>query len=323
MRRSFLVFLLGLGSLLTADSLFYTEIQGVVGYSSPDQRTIYRSGQMDDAMQLNSLGFDYLQKFSGGRGDIGSAALQARLAYRADQKKTEAQIYNAYWKSKTSLGDVWFGHNRVAFGLAAYWDTHADLLQPLPMHGFGYDRDWGIGWSKDTLDGGYQAALTSGSGLPLRTDGNWLATGRIARGALGYDNYSVGLSLLTGQTPEIMGYTVMDTRLKKLALINLDAAYNYDNLEHKAEIALGRREQDDTLAVFYRCGLNLGEENRLKLEGQYVYTSVYTHARTTDNTWLGIGALYRLTAELTSRLMYEWQRALDEYKIVAQLYAYF
>ncbi|MDR1998302.1 MAG: hypothetical protein LBQ83_08280, partial [Candidatus Margulisbacteria bacterium] len=202
-----------------ADSLFYTEIQGILGYAAMDDKVVYRSGHAADAMQLNSLGFDYLQKFSGQAGDTGTAALQARLAYSADREKAELQLYNAYFKNQAS--GLWIGHNRIAFGLASYWDTHGDLLQPLPMYGFGFDRDWGLGLSKDTLDGGLQFSLTSGTGLNLRTEGNWLTAIRLARGVLNYDNYSVGLALLSGQVPDSRGYTILDRRLKTLSLIGV------------------------------------------------------------------------------------------------------
>ncbi|MDR2431643.1 MAG: hypothetical protein LBD99_05265, partial [Candidatus Margulisbacteria bacterium] len=180
--------------LFAADSLFYTEIQGLAGYSSAENKAVYRSSHPEDAMQLNSLGFDYLQKFSGARGDTGAAALQFRAAYNADKAALEGQVHNAYWKNKTPYGDIWLGHNRIAFGLASYWDTHGELLQPLPMYGFGLDRDWGIGWNKDTAGGGWQAGLTAGSGMPLRADGNWLATARAYTGVLNYDNHALGVS---------------------------------------------------------------------------------------------------------------------------------
>ncbi|MDR1453741.1 MAG: hypothetical protein LBJ25_07210 [Candidatus Margulisbacteria bacterium] len=318
MRKIGLLFMI-LGSLAAADaSLFYTEIQGVAGYSAAGNKVVYRSGRADDTMQLNSIGFDYLQKFSGAYSDTGAAALQIRAAYNADKAAAELQIYNAYWKSKTPYGDVWLGHNRAAFGLASYWDTHGDLLQPLPMHGFGFDRDWGAGWNIDTVDGGWQAGLTSGSGMPLRADGNWLFTGRMSRGTLSYDNYTIGLSILAGRTMDSMGDRP-DLELEKIELAALDAAYNIDNLEHKLELDNGSRAGWPALAGFYRLGVNLLAENRLKLEGQYVYTKI----NLVENYWLGAGAAYRFTPELTGRLLYELETKINEYKVAAQAYAYF
>ncbi|GBR72741.1 hypothetical protein NO1_0237 [Candidatus Termititenax aidoneus] len=317
MRAVWLLFIILSGLAAAASSLFYTEIQGVAGYSSSEDKAVYRSGHAHDAMQLNSVGFDYLQKFSGAQGDTGAAALQARAAYNADEAAAKLQIYNAYWKNKTPYGDIWLGHNRAAFGLASYWDTHGDLLQPLPMYGFGLDRDWGVGWSRDTAGGGWQAGLTTGSGMPLRADGNWLFTGRMSRGVLNYDNYTIGLSVLAGQTADTMDG--MDLKLEKIQSAALDAAYNIDNLEHKLELNSGSRADRPALAGFYRLGINLLEENRLKLEGQYVYTKL----NLTESYFLGAGAAYRFTPELTGRLMYELETAVNEYKIAAQAYNYF
>ena len=318
MRNIWLTLLILAGLAFADADLFYTEIQGVAGYSSAADRAVYRSGRADDAMQLNSIGFDYLRKFSGTYGDTGTAALQVRAAYNADKAAAELQIYNAYWKNKTPHGDVWLGHNRTAFGLASYWDTHGDLLQPLPMYGFGLDRDWGVGWNKDTLGGGWQAGLTTGSGLPLRADGNWLFTGRVSRGILSYDNYTIGLSVLAGQTADSMGH-MPAVELEKIQLAALDAAYNIDNLEHKLELNSGSRADQPALAGFYRLGVNLLDENRLKLEGQYVYTKI----NLTENYWLGAGAAYRFTPELTGRLLYELETKINEYQAAAQIYSYF
>jgi hypothetical protein len=317
-RKIWLALIIFSGLASAADSLFYAEIQGVAVYSSKENKAVYRSGQPDDVMQLNSIGFDYLQKFSGARGDTGAAALQVRAAYNADKGVLAGQVYNAYWKNKTPYGDVWFGHNRAAFGLASYWDTHGDLLQPLPMYGFGFDRDWGLGWNKDTIGGGWQAGLTTGSGMPLRADGNWLFTGRASRGTLSYDNYSIGLSILAGRITDSMAH-LTDAELEKIQLAALDAAYNIDNLEHKLELNSGARADRPALAGFYRLSVNLLAENRLKLESQYVYTKI----NRAENYWLGAGAAYRFTPELTGRLLYELETKINEYKVAAQAYAYF
>ena len=299
-------------------SLLYFEAQSVVGYST-HYGDVYRSGMPDDAMQLNSIGFDYLKKFSGDSGDIGSAALQARLAYNQDKNEVEPQLYNAYLKGKTPFADIWAGHNRIAFGLASYWDTHGTLLQPLPMYGFGFDRDWGVGLSRDTEHGNMQATLSSGTGMDYRSNGNWIFAPRISDGVLGVDNYTAGLSFMAGRTLDTMGYTVMDGDPKDVALGAVDFAYNHDNIEHKAELDVGSKDGMPAFAALYRIGVNFMEEDRLKLEGQYVYTDreeMRDHA-------LGTGVTYKLTSELAIRIMYEWRREMDEHRVIGQLYYYF
>ena len=189
MMRGALVALLILFSsapALAENSLLYLEAQGIAGYSWPGG-VIYRSDIPDDVMQLNSVGFDYIRKFSGEYGDFATFALQARLAFVPDsgEDKARLQLYNAYFKAKGGFADVWAGHNRIAFGLASWWDTHGELLQPLYIYGFGFDRDWGVGLSRDTASGSFSAAVTLGSGMGIRDYGNAVFTARASQGVLG------------------------------------------------------------------------------------------------------------------------------------------
>ncbi len=103
-------------------------------------RAIFYSQNPDAEMQKPSLGFDYIKRFSGESGDVATFALQARLALtwsirqKVRQKyKLEPQIYNAYLKVKTPGPYVWVGHNRPAFGLSSYFDSHGLLLAD-PRH---------------------------------------------------------------------------------------------------------------------------------------------------------------------------------------------
>jgi len=168
----------GVSAVNAGDSLLYFEAQGIAGYSSMDGAMAYHSGHKHDAMQKNGIGFDYIRKFSNEYGDFGSGALQMRLVWDDADDTPQVQAYNAYIKLKTSPVDVWAGHNRVPFGLAAYWDTHADLLQPLSMYGFGFERDWGAGISRDFADGDFSASVTMGSGMALKANGNLVAAMR-------------------------------------------------------------------------------------------------------------------------------------------------
>lgn len=300
-------------------SLFFGEIQAVAGYASRENRIIYHSAGAMDAMQRNSVGFDFIKKLSSQTKDIASAALQMRIAYDEDKDRPQLQIYNAYLKTKTALADIWAGHNRIAFGLASYWDTHGDLLQPLPMYGFGYDRDWGVGFNKYLKNGDLQLALTSATGMGFETEGNWLITSRISNGVLNYDNYSIAASFMGGKILETMGYKIMDYNPKNIILAGFDGAYNHGNIEHKAEINIGGKNEKTAFAVFYRLSINLMEENALKLEGQ----SVYTKLESEDNFALAGGLTYRLNSYLSARSMYEWRRKTAERRIITQLYYYF
>jgi hypothetical protein len=301
-----------------ANDLLYFEGQGIVGYSSMDNGAIYHSGHRYDAMQKNGVGFDYIKKFSREYGNIGTGALQMRLVWNNADNRPQLQVYNAYLKSKTSPVDVWAGHNRIPFGLASYWDTHADLLQPLSMFGFGFDRDWGAGISKDFANGDFSTAITTGSGMRLETKGSWLMTSRASYGVLARDNYSVGASFMGGEILDTMGYEVIDNNLKNILLGGIDLAYNHGRVEHKAEFNYGQKNDMSTAAAFYRMGFNFLEEYRLKIEGQYTWTK----QEDVSNISLGLGATYKINSDFTARAMCQWEQEMNNNRIIFQLYRY-
>ncbi len=302
-----------------SSSLLFLEAQGIMGYSTMDKGIIYRSGHTHDTMQKNGVGFDYLKKFSGDYGDVGTGALQMRLVWDDDRQKMQLQTYNAYLKAKKDVADVWAGHNRIAYGLSSYWDTHADLLQPLSMQGFGEDRDWGVGLNRDFEKSDFAFALTTGSGMGLRTKGNWLATSRASYGVLSQDNYNIGLSAMVGEKLDTMGYKLMSPEPQNVALGAIDFAYNLGRFEHKFEVDYEQKASSQAYAGFYRLGINFLEENRLKLEGQYAYTQ----EEGKDNQILGAGTTYKLNSDLTTRLMYQKEREMNNETVVLQLYYYF
>ena len=301
-----------------SSSLFYFEAQGITGYSSHENRVQYHSGHKHDTMQKNGIGFDLVRRFSTEYGDFGVGALQMRLVWDNNHNEPQVQFYNAYFRLKTSLADIWIGHNRISFGLASYWDTHAHLLQPLPMSGLGFEHDWGAGISRDFANGDFSAAVTTGSGMGIRTRGNRLATARASFGVLARDNYNIGVSFMGGKKLDTMGYEVMDDTPKNTLLGGVDFAYNHGRVEHRADLVFGQKNEMAATAVFYRLGYNLMEDNRLKLEGQYVWTKL----EGADANALGFGATYRIRYDLTARAMYQWEREMCDNRIVFQLYYY-
>jgi hypothetical protein len=306
-------------TLHAADNLFFIEAQGVIGYSSMDDGIIYRSGHAEDVMQKNSLGVDYIQKFSGETQDVGTLFLQGRVAFDEDKGEVQAQLYNAYFKVKTPITNIWAGHNRIAFGLSSYWDTHGDLLQALPMYGFNFDRDWGIGSTTDTENGDLQIALSTGTGMDLNFKGNWLATSRASLGVLSYDNYNVGLSIMGGKIFDNIGYEIIGDKPKGVIVVGADFAYNHDSFEHKVEVDVGEKNKNFSLSGFYRLSINFLEENRFKLETQYVYVS----QEKMHNNYVAAGMSYRITSDVATRIMYEWQGGeMDSNKVIAQVYYY-
>jgi hypothetical protein len=121
-----------------------------------------------------------------------------------------------------------------------------------------------------------------------------------------------------GKIPDTMGYEIMEMR-KDVLIGGVDIAFNYNNIEQKAEVNYGVKAEKQALGVFYRIGLGLLDENRLKLEAQYAYTD----KEGVENHAPGGGVTFRLTPDLTLRAMYEWNSKPDEHRVVAQLYSYF
>jgi len=307
-------------ALLSAgESLFFLEAQGVAGYSSAAGEPVYHSMSAAEPMQRSSLGFDLLRKFSGESGDLGTLALQGRLAWDRDaENRLEPQLYNAYYRARTPLAYFWLGHNRPAAGLESYFDTHGALLQALPMYGYGFDRDWGLGASRDFGWGDAAFSLTSGSGMRPRASGNYLVSGRVSDGVLARDNYTAGLYASAGRIPELAGYTVIDGTEKPYTAFGADYALLWDQWELRGDLRAGEKAGSRYVSGLGRLGLNLLEENRLKLEAQGVYSGLAGM-----RGWaLAAGASYSLTSELTWRAMFEYDERMRDRRVVTQLYYY-
>src|SRR4030042_6517999 len=241
------------GAAQASDYLLYFEAQGIAGYSSSIDRTIYYSMNPDAEMQRPSLGFDYIKRFSGESGDWATLAVQARLALvvDGDDYKLEPQIYNAYFKVKTPVPYVWIGHNRPAFGLSSYFDSHGLLLRTLAIQGFGYDRDWGVGMYKDFSWGDIYASATTGSGMPIHSPGNYMTAARVSYGVLSQDNINVGFSLGYGNTLDTMGYKLRDPEPGPMRVAGVALTILRNNLEHRFDFLAGRWPGDDTSARFF------------------------------------------------------------------------
>lgn len=310
--------------------MIFLEAQTVGGYSSKESEPVYYSNNRNDAMQKPSLGFDYIEKLSNDYQDLATIAIQGRLAYDKSYNKWEPQLYNAYVEAKTSVGgDLWLGSNRPAFLLGSYWDTHAELLQPLSMEGFGFGRDWGVGYTKYLDDGDFKASMTSGSGQSFRTEGNYLAALRYGKGVINFDNYNVGLSLANGRTLKTMGYHVEDHKPKDFRMIGFDGSYNFNNVEQKAEFAFGEKQDKASLGVLYRLTLKFLEDDKLKLDFQPSYTKNH---KDYDKT-LSFGTTYKVSSETAVRFMYSYSEAKEtmlgmtdkssDNVILGQIYYYF
>jgi hypothetical protein len=321
-KKGFILFLVLAGTagpLLSASYLFFLEVQGIAGWSSAAKKAVYFSMNQMEAMQKPSLGFDYIQRFSGETRDIAVLAVQARLAVNAEGEKTlEPQLYNAYLKFKTRAFDIWVGHNRPKFGLASYFDNHAELLQPLSMNGFGFDRDWGIGIEHDYASGNVGLSLTTGSGMPLHFKGNFFLAGRYSKGVLAQDNYNVGLSAGYGKILDVMGYHLMSDEPIQFAMSSIDITWRRNNLEHHVEIMMGDRGSCGAFLLFWRTGMGLLEEGRLKIEAQ----PVLLIANQKTNIQFSAGVTYLASGVWTFRAMVMYDKETKDSRIVFQVYGY-
>jgi len=322
----FCLSLLSLTGLARAEGghLLYFEAQGIAGYSSEIKKGIFYSQNPDAEMQKPSIGFDYIKRFSGESGDIATFALQARLAMIVDWEnentvKAEPQVYNAYLKVKTPGPYVWIGHNRPAFGLSSYFDSHGLLLRTLAVEGFGYDRDWGVGLYRDFSWGDIAASATIGTGMPIRFEGdNHMLAARASYGVLSRDNLNLGVSLGYGKTLDTMGYNVRDSEPKRMALAGLDFTLLRNNLEHRFDFLGGKWLGQETYAFFYRFGINLDPEARLKLEAQ----PVYWKAGPDKDYQLSLCLSFLATSNLTLRLAYWYDYNAGDNRVVLQFYYY-
>ena len=317
-RILFAVAVFSSGPLWGSGFLAYFEAQGIVGRSSLHQ-TVFYSMNPDETMQKPSLGLDGLGRISGASGDAAVLALQVRLAYDETEKNgIQPQLYNAYAKWKWRFSDVWIGHNRPAVGMSSYLDSHALLLPTLAMRGFGFDRDWGIGFYRPFEKGDLALSVTTGSGMPLLARGNFFAAGRVSRGVLVQDNWNIGFTLSYGDVLHTMGYRLAMPEPFRLEMIGTDFTRFWNAVEVRAEGFLGRRDGRRFSTLFLRIGLNLFEENRLKIEMQPAAVwdaAVFRRSIAAGISWL-------VSGDWTMRSMFEYGRPSGEKKAVVQFYYY-
>jgi hypothetical protein len=325
--------------LSAQSSLFYLEAQAVGGASSAEKKLIAFSMDRAEVMQKPGLGFDYIQRFSGASGDWGLLAVQARVVYNAaGDPDVETQIYNAYLRLKLGGTYLWVGHNKPRFGLSTVLDNHATLLQPLSMMGFGFDRDWGLGLDRDFSGGTAGLSLTTGSGMGLKTSGttsasggmgdgtagtpektaSYFLAGRISKNLLDQDNFSAGFSAAVGRIFDVVGYqTISDTPMP-VFMAGADLTWRQGSWEHNFEVIAGRRAELGTLAVFWRTGVGLLDESRLKLEVQPLYMTMQGASR----FQLQAGATFLAHPDWTLRTLVSYDSRGKDVRILFQVYFY-
>ena len=143
------------------------------------------------------------------------------------------------------------------------------LLRTLAIQGFGYDRDWGVGLYKDFSWGDISASCHNRfrDAGPFQ-GGNYMTAARASYGVLSQDNMNLGFSLGYGNTLDTMGYDLRDSEPRRMTLAGVDFTLLRNNLEHRFDLLGGKWLGEETYALFYRFGVNLDQEGRLKIEAQ-------------------------------------------------------
>jgi hypothetical protein len=189
----------------------------------------------------------------------------------------------------------------------------------LPMYGLGFDRDWGIGASRDFAWGDAVLSATTGSGMPLYMNGNYLISARVSRGVLNQENYNAGLYISAGEIPDIAGYQILDGIPKPYTAVGTDFTRLWDRFEFRLDGRIGEKDSNQMYALLGRATINMLEENRMKLEFQ----PVFTRSSGVNDYFLASGLAYSFTSDLTMRGMFEYQNSNADKRLVTQLYYYF
>ena len=288
-------------------SAFYKDFNLIGGYS-------HRKGWLAKQKHglKNSVGFEYLQKFSSEYGDFLTLDFQARLAYDPHQpfdKAWSIEFHEAWLETKLGLGNnIRVGHFAPAFGLEPVVDTHGTLLQTLARRDIGFKKDWGVAWRGILNNFDYILAMSLGSGMGFeRKDGSYLITGRI--GSAQTESFQYGFSAMIGEVLKSTSTSTFprgkyadEAILKKRA--GFDLQYFFGPYVFKGEYALGWDDSNSVTGamaeVDYRVPFLQALE--LKLQGQ-LWAHDLTDADTVDSTII-VGASYELWQNLALRCAY-------------------
>jgi hypothetical protein len=311
-------------------SAFYKETNLIGGYSDL-QKWVGKKGEM----LKNSIGFEYLKKFSNDYGDFLTGDLQMRFSYDSLEGIRDSgaiEIHNAWLEYKLGLGSkLRLGHFDPAFGLEPLLDTHATLLKTLADKNIGFTRDWGVSYSGLLGNYDYLLAAQMGSGMSIRSrEGSHLLTGRIGN-SLNQD-FQYGLSLLYGEvleTMEMQTYPLpeltSDHPVTKRR-VGLDAQYFIGPYQFKGEVAYGKNDQKEVAGILTEVDYTVPFLQALQIEGQSEFWSKDITDQGAQDITLSLGASYKINSSLTARLGYfhdvEKTEGDRDRQIILQLYYY-
>jgi hypothetical protein len=285
----------------SAGSLFSAELSALGGYSDDDGWTLDGA-----AGQTNSVGFEYLLRLSGDRGDYLTADLQTRLSYdptRPEDEPWALEIHNAWAEHRLGLGrNVRLGHFEPAYGLERALDTHGTLLQTLAEDDVGFKHDWGVGYRgiAGPLDLEVAAQLGSGMGIERR-DGSFLVTSRLSNPPGGPVSY--GVSGLHGRTLESMGMRTVPAPLFAPEAVEktragVDARWEVGAVALDGEVTAGTDDGEGVLGALLQAAWRVPALDALTLEAQGRY---WSRAAGGDESALAVCGSLRVTQGWTLR----------------------
>ncbi|MDI6808685.1 MAG: hypothetical protein QME66_06865 [Candidatus Eisenbacteria bacterium] len=324
---SFVAVLAGSNAALCSDRLFYKEMNLVGGYSD-------REGWIGESSTLaNSVGFEYFKKFSGEYGDYLTVDLQMRAAYDGKEDPGRfwgLEIHNAWLEHRLGYAaKIRAGHFDPSFGLEPLLDTHGTILQTLAMKDIGFTKDWGISLRGSLPRFDYESSIQLGSGMSVRrTDGSFLATGRI--GSPANENLQYGFSLLYGRVLDSEGMRTFpqnklmssDVVLKRR--IGLDAQYLLGSYLFKTEVAYGKNDAKAVLGYSTEIDYTFQKYQNWELELQFQPWIGDLSSSDSDISTLTLGTSYKLSqnAALRAAVLHDFNMpdGKEDNKVLVQFY---
>jgi hypothetical protein len=103
-----------------------------------------------------------------------------------------------------------------------------------------------------------------------------------------------------------------------MRLAGADMTFLRDNMEHRFDVLAGKWLGKDGYALFYRFGINLDQEGRLKIEAQPTYWKFEKDS----NYQMALCVSVLATANLTIRTAYVYDQSTNDSRFLVQLYYY-
>lgn len=287
-------------------ALLYKEFNLIGGRS--DKR-----GWVDESLMLkNSIGSEYFRKFSNEYGDYMTLNLQTRLIYEPSENNWGFEVHNAWLEYNIKLGNkLRIGHFDPFYGLEPLLDTHGTILQTIAHENIGFKSDWGVGFRSFLKNFDYEIALQLGSGMRIKSRGNFLITQRVGNSQRNNPNY--GFSILFGKVlvDEEMHNNTNTAKIFKKR-VGLDSQYQIRSILLKTELDYGKNDSDNVYGLFLEADYPIFQSLESQIQWQ---------------TWsekenvLSLGLAYKILPELTFRTAYTHSFS-NEKQIFIQIYFY-